>query len=537
MLLSTPPHPRLFNQRNPGRNLFLHFPWERIFLRVTYAELFRATNGFSSTNLIGVGSYGSVYRGIIDRMEMIVAIKVPKLQKQRASKSFRAEYCRALRSIQHRNIVKVLTVYSTFDLISGNDFKALVLEYMPNRSLDSWLHPSANELHLLKILNLIQRLNLAIDIACALDYLHNQCQPPIVHCELKPSNILLDDDMVAHVSDFGLATIIYEGINYSHYQTNSLAPMGSIGYIAPGNNLEGSIPQEIVVRSKKSREKLVSTPSMGEDFLRVTYTELFRATNGFSSTNLIAVGSYGSVYRGIIDRMEMIVAIKVLKLQQQRASKSFRAECRALKSIQHRNIVKVFTVCSTFDLISGNDFMALVLEYIPNGSLDNWLHQSENELHPLKILNLIQRLNLAIDIACALDYLHNHCRPPIVDCDLKPSNIFLDDDMVAHVSDFGLAKIVSEGINYSQCQTNSIAPMGSIGYIAPEYGTGANPSTYGDVYSYGILLLEMVTGKRPSDDMFKDDLSLHQFAKMALPESHLFIVLMSATGLARAGRM
>ena len=166
---------------------------------------------------------------------MIVAIKVPKLQKQRASKSFRAEYCRALRSIQHRNIVKVLTVYSTFDLISGNDFKALVLEYMPNRSLDSWLHPSANELHLLKILNLIQRLNLAIDIACAMDYLHNHCQPPIVHCDLKPSNIFLDDDMVAHVSDFGLATIISEGINYSQCQTNSIAPMGSIGYIAPGN--------------------------------------------------------------------------------------------------------------------------------------------------------------------------------------------------------------------------------------------------------------------------------------------------------------
>ncbi|RWR91424.1 LRR.XII-like protein [Cinnamomum micranthum f. kanehirae] len=280
----------------------------------------------------------------------------------------------------------------------------------------------------------------------------------------------------------------------------------------------------LLVWSKKSREKLVSTLSMGDNFLRVTYAELFRATNGFSSTNLIGVGRYGSVYKGIIDRMEMIVAIKVLKLQQQRASKSFRDECRALRSIQHRNIVKVFTVYSTFNLISGNDFKALVLEYMPNGSLDNWLHQSENELHPLKILNLIQRLNLAIDIACALDYLHNHCRPPLVHCDLKPSNILLDDDMVAHVSDFGLATIISEGINYSQCQTNSLTPKGSIGYIAPEYGTGANPSTYGDVYSYGILLLEMVTGKRPSDDLFKDDFGLHQFAKMALPESVMDIV-------------
>ncbi|RWR91422.1 LRR.XII-like protein [Cinnamomum micranthum f. kanehirae] len=254
----------------------------------------------------------------------------------------------------------------------------------------------------------------------------------------------------------------------------------------------------LVLWSKKPREKLLSTLSMGENFLRVTYAELFRATSGFSSANLIGAGSYGSVFRGIIDRMEMIVAIKVLKLQQQRASKSFIAECKALRSIKHRNIVKVFTVCSSIDF-SGNDFKALVLEYMPNGSLDSWLHQSANELHPLKILNLIQRLNLAIDIACALDYLHNHCRPPIVHCDLKPSNILLDDDMVAH----------------------NIMPNDK---LWPEYGTGANPSKYGDVYSYGILLLEMVTGVRPSDDMFKDDLGLHQFAKMALPESVMNIV-------------
>ncbi|KAJ8617745.1 hypothetical protein MRB53_013931 [Persea americana] len=131
---------------------------------------------------------------------------------------------------------------------------------------------------------------------------------------------------------------------------------------------------------------------------------------------------------------------------------------------------------------------------------------------------------VAIDIACALDYLHDHCPTTILHCDLKPSNVLLDDDMVAHIGDFGLARILSDDINDSRTQSNSLAIRGSIGYVAPEYGMGANPSTYGDVYSYGILLLEMLTGKRPSDDMFKNNLNLHQFAKMALPERVMEII-------------
>ncbi|RWR91232.1 Protein kinase domain-containing protein [Cinnamomum micranthum f. kanehirae] len=281
----------------------------------------------------------------------------------------------------------------------------------------------------------------------------------------------------------------------------------------------------LVFRSKKLREKLASTYSMRKSFLTVTYGEIFRATNGFSSTNLIGEGSYSHVYKGIIDHMEMIVAIKVLKLQQRRASRSFIAECRALRSIRHRNILRILTVCSSLDF-SGSDFKALVVEYMPNGSLDSWLRPSanEDEHHQLKNLSLVQRLNVAIDIACALDYLHNHCEAPIIHCDLKPSNVLLDGDMVAHVSDFGLAKILSEDIDYSRSQTNSLAIKGTIGYVAPEYGMGANTSTSGDVYSYGIVLLEMLTGKRPFDDMFANNLSLHQFAKMALPERVMEII-------------
>ena len=111
----------------------------------------------------------------------------------------------------------------------GSDFKALVFEFMPNGNLDSWLH------HESRNLSFRQRLNVAIDVANALDYLHHQCQTPIVHSDLKPSNVLLDDDMVAHVGDFGLAKLLPEANDIlSSDQTSSRLMMGSIGYVTPG---------------------------------------------------------------------------------------------------------------------------------------------------------------------------------------------------------------------------------------------------------------------------------------------------------------
>ncbi|XP_034899008.1 LRR receptor-like serine/threonine-protein kinase EFR [Populus alba] len=272
---------------------------------------------------------------------------------------------------------------------------------------------------------------------------------------------------------------------------------------------------------KKSLRKTKNELSCEMPFRTVAYKDLLQATNGFSSGNLVGAGSFGSVYKGVLAFDGVIVAVKVFNLLREGASKSFMRECAALLNIRHRNLVKVLFACAGVD-VQGNDFKALVYEFMINGSLEEWLHPIHTldlEVHQPKNLNLIQRLNIAIDVANALDYLHNQCKMPILHCDLKPSNVLLDGDMTAHVGDFGLLKFLSEAsCQSSSSQTSSVGLKGTVGYAAPEYGIGSGVSTFGDVYSYGILLLEMITGKRPTDSMFKDGLELHSYVKMALPD-------------------
>ncbi|ESR41520.1 hypothetical protein CICLE_v10013815mg, partial [Citrus x clementina] len=202
---------------------------------------------------------------------------------------------------------------------------------------------------------------------------------------------------------------------------------------------------------------------------RISYKSLLKATDGFSSTQLIGVGSFGSVYKGVFDEDRTVVAIKVINLQRQGASQSFKAECKALKNIRHRNLVKVITSCSSIDF-QGHDFKAIVYEYMPNGSLEKWLHpeavaQRDEEIGIQK-LTLLQRISIAIDVASALDYLHHHCQEPILHCDLKPSNILLDNDLTAQIGDFGRARIFRQAVS-NPALTSSVGVRGTIGYAAP----------------------------------------------------------------------
>uniref|UniRef100_M4DNP1 non-specific serine/threonine protein kinase n=1 Tax=Brassica campestris TaxID=3711 RepID=M4DNP1_BRACM len=289
---------------------------------------------------------------------------------------------------------------------------------------------------------------------------------------------------------------------------------------------------------------------------KISYGDLRNATNGFSSSNCIGSGSFGTVFKALLPAEKDVVAVKVLNLKRRGAMKSFLAECESLKDIRHRNLVKLLTACSSIDY-QGNEFRALIYEFMPSGSLDMWLHPEEvEEIHrPSRTLTLLERLDIAVDVASVLEYLHVHCHEPIAHCDLKPSNILLDDDLTAHLSDFGLARLLlkfdqESFLNY----LSSAGVRGTIGYAAPgktvphvsmneisiffvhynlvlvvyvnygaEYGLGGQPSVHGDVYSFGVLLLEMFTGKRPTNELFGGNLTLHSYTKSALPERVLDI--------------
>eukprot|EP00253_Pinus_taeda_P035469 PITA_35469 len=179
------------------------------------------------------------------------------------------------------------------------------------------------------------------------------------------------------------------------------------------------------------------------------------------------------------------VAIKKLKVElEEEAQRCFMAECKTLGKIRHRNLVKIMGVISNWDV------KILILQFMPNGSLDMHLHGNSTQL------DWATRLRIAMAVAEALMYLHEECGiGEIVHCDIKPSNILLDEEFEAHINDFGIARLIDPQLRGS---TLSTTLRGSIGYIAPEFAYSQKVSAKGDVYSYGVVLLEMVTRRSPN---------------------------------------
>ncbi|CAM0909279.1 unnamed protein product [Alopecurus aequalis] len=288
----------------------------------------------------------------------------------------------------------------------------------------------------------------------------------------------------------------------------------------------------VLLQRRKRQSRTATTPARsrsvlnGNFFPRVTYADLSKATGGFTEANLVGAGKYGSVYRGTLSlktkknpaaHEDVTVAVKVFDLRQVGASKTFLSECETLRSARHRNLISIVTCCSSVDA-AGGEFRALVFDFMPNFSLDRWLHPGHTDMRKHGGLSLVQRLNIAVDIADGLSYLHNSCDPPIVHCDLKPGNVLLDDDMTARIGDFGLAKLLLLDAAGAGGTESTIGIRGTIGYVAPEYGTIGNVSAAGDAYSFGITLLEILVGKTPTDGGFGEGQTLPEFVMAAFPE-------------------
>ncbi|EYU17833.1 hypothetical protein MIMGU_mgv11b024614mg [Erythranthe guttata] len=205
-----------------------------------------------------------------------------------------------------------------------------------------------------------------------------------------------------------------------------------------------------------------------------------------------------------------MIVVKVLNLVVRGASKSFTAECNALRDIRHKNLVKIMSVCEIIDF-QGNYSKAIVYEFKANGSLYKWLYyngEQEQETNATnRNLGFIQRLDIAIHVSQELEYLHCGTDSVIVHGDLKSSNILLVEDMTAFVGDSVLSKIISSKLPMHESSI-TIGTKGTFRYLPP-----------GDVYSYGILVLELFTNRRPTDDSFNDHVNLRNFVSAALPDS------------------
>ncbi|KAL5582573.1 hypothetical protein UlMin_015015 [Ulmus minor] len=215
-----------------------------------------------------------------------------------------------------------------------------------------------------------------------------------------------------------------------------------------------------------------------------TLRDLEFATNRFSAENVLGEGGYGVVYQGkLINGTE--VAVKKLFNNLGQAEKEFRVEVEAIGHVRHKNLVRLLGYC-----IEGVHRM-LVYEYVNNGNLEQWLHGA---MRHHGTLTWEARMKVLLGTAKALAYLHEAIEPKVVHRDIKSSNILIDDEFNAKVSDFGLAKLLDSGESHITTRV-----MGTFGYVAPEYANTGLLNEKSDIYSFGVLLLEAVTGRDPVD--------------------------------------
>ncbi|KAG8377267.1 hypothetical protein BUALT_Bualt08G0010400 [Buddleja alternifolia] len=271
----------------------------------------------------------------------------------------------------------------------------------------------------------------------------------------------------------------------SDYDDDDIAPRSihpSVGGKRKANaNGSGSGKKGGSVRAKIKE----NNSQKGNSARSFTFKELATATQNFRGTNLIGEGGFGSVYKGRLESGP-VVAVKQLNHEGLQGNQEFIVEVLMLSLLHHPNLVNLIGYCTD------GDQRLLVYEFMPMGSLENHLFDVEPGQKPL---SWSTRLKIAVGAAHGLEYLHCKANPPVIYRDLKSSNILLDNDFNVKLSDFGLAKLGPVGDNTHV----STRVMGTYGYCAPEYAMSGKLTLKSDIYSFGVVLLELITGRKAID--------------------------------------
>nr|GEV88222.1 probable LRR receptor-like serine/threonine-protein kinase At1g56140 [Tanacetum cinerariifolium] len=407
----------------------------------SYAVLRTATDDFSAANKLGEGGFGPVYKGTLDDGR-VIAVKQLSIASHQGKSQFMAEIA-TISAVQHRNLVKL------YGCCIDGEKRLLVYEHLENKSLDQALFGKKK-----LSLSWSTRFDICLGVARGLSYLHEESRIRVVHRDVKASNVLLDSELNPKISDFGLAKL------YDDKQTHmSTRVAGTIGYLAPEYAMRGHLTEKAdvfgfgVVALEIISGRPNCDSSLDDDKIYLLeFVKLRTATDGFSAANKLGEGGFGPVYKGTLDDGR-VIAVKRL----------------SIASHQGKSHV--------------------LMEYL--GVYD----AGKKKLS----LSWSTRFDICFGVARGLAYLHEESRIRVVHRDVKASNVLLDSELNPKISDFGLAKL------YDDKQTHmSTRVAGTIGYLAPEYAMRGHLTEKADVFGFGVVALEIISG-RPNCDSSLDD--------------------------------
>ncbi|CAA6666426.1 unnamed protein product [Spirodela intermedia] len=475
----------------------------------TYEKLSTATRCFSSANLLGKGGFGSVYRGNFSNPPSVVAVKRISATSKQGEREYFAEIC-TIGRLHHKNIVQLQGwCHSGKSLL-------LVYEFMPNGSLDR--HITAGTL------DWPTRHRILLGLASALLYLHEECGGTVVHRDVKPNNVLLDADFEAHLGDFGLARLARE-------QTGPPPPPSSP---APSGHPEsdvfsyGVVVLEVVC-GRRSLMGLDDNNLLDHVWELYTSGKLLQAVDPRLESQFDEEEVRRTLLVGLMcshpnpasrPRSRQVVQIlgnpsePLMEMPESRPDTIIPSPSMMDFSFE---IVSIMSTSTTMPMGASPDSTKSMYYVLPLFDRTIVLYSSgEREyfaeictIGRLRHKNIVQlqgcldrhitagtldwptRHRILLGLASALLYLHEECGGTVVHRDVKPNNVLLDADFEAHLGDFGLARL-AQGTDRT---TSTTVLAGTIGYLAPEYGYTGKATPESDIFSYGVVVLEVVCGR------------------------------------------